>query len=118
MAAQTPGWVASPEEGGGGGAGEGGCTEQLPIASGAAAQDVGEVVAHGLFELRIVAAPGSPVRAPAPELGGVPEPRALHVLVRDLTHQLGPERHPRQVLLGVPPAQAARQAVGLVSLGV
>ena len=48
------------------------------------------------------------VRAPPSKMRHVPEARALHVLVGDFDHQLGPQRLPRQVLALAPAALAAR----------
>src|SRR5580658_6846993 len=74
----------------------------------AAAQDLGQVEADRLFELSVGTRPGLAVRAPAHELGGVPEPRSLHVVVADLEHALGAPRDERQVLVRVPPAGHGR----------
>ena len=59
---------------------------------------------------RVGARLGRAVGAPAQEAGRVAEPAVLHLLVGDLGHQLGAQRRPAQVLLGVPPAAAAGQA--------
>src|SRR5208282_5535835 len=67
-------------------------------------QDLGQVVAHRLLQLRISARARIAVRAPADELGGVPEARALHVVIADLDHALRAQRDERQVLGRVPPA--------------
>ena len=48
------------------------------------------------------------VRTPSAELRHVPESPALHVLVRNFNHQLGPQRFPRQIFSLTPPALAAR----------
>src|SRR5262249_22011075 len=80
-------------------------------------QHLGQVVAHGLLQLIVRAAAGVAVGPPALEVGGVPESRALHVLVRDLADQVRPDRHPRQVLLGVPAAEGAGHAAVHVRLG-
>src|ERR1700750_2810661 len=71
---------------------------------GLAAQDVVEVEADRLLQLSVGARARRAVRAPADELRGVPEPRALHVVVADLDHALGPQRDEPQVLAHVPPA--------------
>src|SRR5215472_14333463 len=71
-------------------------------------KNLGEVEADRLLELGVGARPRLAVRAPADELGGVPEPRPLHMVVADLDHPLGPQRHERQVLLRVPPAGRGR----------
>src|SRR5260370_34581202 len=67
-------------------------------------RDLAEVEVHRLLALGVGARPGLAVRPPADELGGVPEPRPLHVVVPDLDHPLRPQRDERQVLLRVPPA--------------
>src|ERR1700690_1811422 len=67
-------------------------------------QDLGQVVADRLLQLGVGARARLAVRPPANELGGVPEPRALHVVVADLEHAFGPQRDERQVLGRVPPA--------------
>src|SRR5262249_30507928 len=64
--------------------------------------------AHRLLQLLIGAGTGIAVGPPAHELGGVPEPRALHVVVADLHHPFRPERGEGQVLGGVPPAVLGR----------
>src|SRR5215216_7282607 len=68
----------------------------------AAGQDVGQVELDRPLQLLVGARLGVAVVAPAPELGGVPEPPALHVVVGDLDHQLGVQGLEGQVLLGVP----------------
>src|SRR5215470_12925007 len=66
-------------------------------------QDLVEVEADRLLQLGVGARARLAVRAPADELGGVPEPRALHVVVADLEHAFRPQRDERQVLVRVPP---------------
>src|SRR5215813_11850610 len=73
-----------------------------------APQDLVEVEADRLLQLGVGARGRLTVRAPADELRGVPEPRALHVVVADLDHALGPQRDERQVLVRVPPAGHGR----------
>ena len=73
-----------------------------------ALQDLGEVEADRLLQLRVGARARLAVRPPADELGGVPEPRALHVVVADLDHALRAQRDERQVLVRVPPAGHGR----------
>src|SRR5208282_656709 len=82
----------------------------------AAPQDLGEVVADRLLELRVGARARLTVRAPADELGGVPEARPLHVVVADLEHALRPQRDERQVLVRVPPAGHGRPRGTLAGL--
>ena len=48
--------------------------------------------------------------SPSAELCGMTESVALHVVVSDFHHQLGPERLPRQILSLTPAALAARHA--------
>ena len=50
------------------------------------------------------------VGAPAPELRRVAEAAALHVVVGDLDHQLGPQRLPREILALAPAARRAGHA--------
>ena len=51
------------------------------------------------------------VDTPPAKLRHVPEASALHVLVRDFDHQLGPQRLPRQILALAPAALASRHAM-------
>ena len=67
-------------------------------------QDVGQAEADRLLQLAEAAGLRVAVRAPPDELGRVPEPGALHVVVADLDHPLGAQRDERQVLVRVPPA--------------
>src|SRR5260370_25008724 len=71
-------------------------------------QDLVEVEADRLLQLGVRAGARLAVRAPADELGGVPEPRALHVVVADLEHPLRAQRDEREVLVRVPPAGHGR----------
>src|SRR6204780_3737523 len=82
-------------------------------------QDLGQVVADRLLQLGVGARARIAVRAPADELGGVPEPHAFHVVVTDLEHAFGPQRDERQVLGRVPPAALglARGALTRMVLG-
>src|SRR5215469_14768560 len=73
-----------------------------------ASQDLGQVETDRLLQLRIRARAGLAIRPPPDELGGVPEPRSLHVVVADLEHALGAQRDERQVLVRVPPAGHGR----------
>src|SRR5580692_3955034 len=73
-----------------------------------APQDVGEVEADRLLQLGVGARARLAVGPPADELRGVPEPRALHVVVADLHHALRAQRDERQVLGRVPPAGHGR----------
>src|ERR1700734_2241819 len=70
----------------------------------ARSEDLGQIVADRLLQLGVGTRVRFPVRAPADELGGVPEPRAFHVVVADLEYAFGPQRDERQVLGRVPPA--------------
>src|SRR5215472_15899624 len=67
-------------------------------------EDFREVEPDRLDELIEGAGARVPVGSPADELGGVPQARALHVVVADLQHALGTQRGERQVLADVPPA--------------
>src|SRR5215208_5866424 len=68
----------------------------------AAGQDVAQVELDRPLQLLVGARLGVAVVTPAPELGGVAEAPALHVVIGDLDDQLGGERLEGQVLLGVP----------------
>src|SRR5687767_9613822 len=63
-----------------------------------------ELVRRRDLELVVAAVARRFVRAPAHELRGMPEPIALHMVVRDLHHALGPQRLPSQILAAVPAA--------------
>src|SRR5688500_16185290 len=82
------------------------CPETAAAASPALplTEDVREVEAHWLLQLVVGAGLRGAVLAPPHELGGVPEARALHVVVPDLDDPLGPQRREGQVLAGIPPA--------------
>src|SRR5262245_10982407 len=71
------------------------------------AEDALELVRRRDFELVVPAVGGWLVGTPALEDGGVPEARPLHVVVLDLADALDPQRFPREVLAGTPPALAA-----------
>src|ERR1700733_12395790 len=73
-----------------------------------APEDLGQVEADRLLELRVGTRVRLAVRAPPDELGGVPEPRAFHVVVADLEDTLRAQRDERQVLVCVPPAGHGR----------
>src|SRR5215204_3236027 len=77
-----------------------------------AGKNVRDVVSHRLVELSVAARGRLAVRAPAHELGDVPEPESLQVVVADLDHPLRPERDEGQLLVWIPPAalSAARGA--------
>src|SRR5260370_22056144 len=79
--------------------------------------DAREVEADGLLELVKPAGPRITVGAPPDELGRVPEPGALHVVVAHLDDPLGPQRHERQVLTRVPPAVLRLARVADAGLG-
>ena len=80
--------------------------------------DLGQVEAYGALELLVGAGLRLAVRTPPAELRGVPEPGALHVVVGHLDDQLRPQRHPGQVLLGVPAADGARQPARRLRVGL
>ena len=63
------------------------------------------------LELRVGAVARRLVRPPAPELRGVAEARALHVVVGDLDDELGSQRLPREVLALAPAALRAGPAL-------
>src|SRR4051812_5313410 len=65
--------------------------------------DVVELEGDRLFELLVGARARLAVGPPPCELGGVPEPRALHVVVTHLDHPFRSQRHEGQILAGVPP---------------
>src|ERR1700722_11027751 len=77
-------------------------------AIGSSAQDLGQVEADRLLQLLVRTRSRRAVRPPPDELGGVPEPRALHVVVAYLERPLGTQRDERQVLARVPPAGHGR----------
>src|SRR5271165_6178596 len=79
-------------------------------------QDLGEVEADRLLQLRVGARARLAVRPPADELRRMPEPRALHVVVADLDHALRAQRDERQVLVRVPPAGHGRPRGALPGL--
>ena len=79
---------------------------QLP-----AGENRGQFVRRNHFELGISAVARPLVRAPPSKMRHVPEAGALHVLISDFDHQLGPQRLPRQVLALAPAALAARHAM-------
>src|SRR3954471_3185910 len=70
----------------------------------AAGQHLGQVERDRPLELLVRAGARIAVRPPALELGGVPEPEPLHVVVPHLDHALRTQRRERQVLAVVPPA--------------
>src|SRR5260370_22315308 len=76
-------------------------------------QDLVEVEADRLLELGVRTGARLAVRAPADELGGVPEPRALHVVVADLEHPLRAQRDAREVPVRVPRAGPSRRRPAL-----
>src|SRR5579862_3086952 len=65
-------------------------------------EDLAQVEADRLLQLGVRARARLPVRAPADELSGVPEPRAFHVVVPDLQHPLRAQGDERQILVRVP----------------
>src|SRR5829696_375569 len=89
-------------------------TGSLPLVSLmviASTQNSSQVIAHRLLQLVVAARLRVTVRTPPLELGGVPEPAALHVVVLHLEHPLGPQRGEPQVLAGAPAALRARDPV-------
>ncbi len=81
-----------------------GATPTRSGARDAGAEDALELVGGRHLQLIVAAVARTLVRAPAHELRGVAEARALHVVVRDLAGSLGPQRLPAQVLASVPAA--------------
>src|SRR5439155_15121116 len=79
----------------------------------ARAEDALQLVGRSDLELVVAADLRPLVGAPADELRRVPEARALHVVVGDLAHALGPERLPAQILAAVPAAGGARKTLPL-----
>src|SRR4051812_14989579 len=92
--------------------------QSQPSAAGSAAQHLGEVVADRDVELVVRAGAGLTVGAPPHELAGVPQPAALQLVVLDLHDQLRAQRHPGQVLAGVPAAGRARHPALAVGCAV
>src|SRR6266702_3302530 len=88
----------------------------MPAPGGRAPQDLGQVEADRLLQLGVGARARLAVRPPADELRGVPEPRALHVVVADLEHPLRAQRDEREVLVRVPPAGHGRPRRSLAGL--
>ena len=74
-------------------------------------EDLRQLLRRNHFELRVGAVARLLVGAPPAKLRHVAEARALHVLVSDLDHQLGPQRLPRQILALAPAALPARHAL-------
>jgi hypothetical protein len=64
--------------------------------------DVVELEGRRLFKLGVGAWSGFSIGAPAIELGGVAEPVTFHVVVADLDHPLGPQRHEGEILASIP----------------
>src|SRR3982751_5047005 len=79
-------------------------------AASARAEHLLELVRGRDLELIVAAVPGRLVGAPAQETGRVAEAIALHVVVLHFADALDPERLPRQILAGAPPALAAGHA--------
>src|SRR5262249_60948348 len=77
----------------------------------ARAEDPLELVGRRHLELIVAAVARPLVGAPAHELRGVAKAGALHVVVGDLAHALGPERLPAQVLAPSPAAARPRPAL-------
>src|SRR5580704_4900675 len=70
----------------------------------ARAENAVQLVGGGDFQLIVAAVLRALVWTPAQELRGMSEPSPLHVVVRDLTDALRPERLPAQIFPAVPPA--------------
>src|SRR5262249_31836361 len=70
-----------------------------------------ELVGRRALELIVATVARTFVGAPAQEVGGVPEARALHVVVGDLADALRAQRQPAQVLAAIPPTRRARHAL-------
>ena len=79
----------------------------------ARAEDALELVRRRDLQLVVAAILRPLVGAPAHEVRGVPEARALHVVVGDLADALGPQRLPAQILAAIPAARGPRQALPL-----
>src|SRR4051812_44345541 len=82
------------------------------------AEDLLELVRSRNLELIVAAGARRLVQAPALKDRGVTEPVSLHVVVLHLTHAFDPQRLPRQVLAGTPPALTARHASRLLALSL
>src|SRR5262249_56890777 len=80
-------------------------------------EDLRQLLRSDHLELREGAIAGTLVGAPAPELRGMAKARALHVIVGDFDHQLGPQRHPGEVLVLAPAALHPRHALRAAALG-
>ena len=78
------------------------CEGALVLAGSETRDDVVQPERKRLIELFVGARPWVTVGPPPVELGGVAEPFALHVVVSNLDHPLGSQRHERQVLARVP----------------
>src|ERR1700685_2811582 len=63
------------------------------------------------FELGVCTFARRLVGAPSSKMRHVPEACALHVLIGDFDHQLGPQRLPRKVLTLAPTALATRSTL-------
>src|SRR5580692_8490365 len=72
-------------------------------AEGSGPEHGGQLLGHHRLQLGVGAGGRGAVGPPAPEGGGVAEAVALEVVVGHLAHQIGGQRLPGQVLLGVPP---------------
>ena len=75
-------------------------------------EDLRHIEVHRPLELGVAARLRLAVRPPAHELRRVAEARALHVVVADLEHALGPQRDERQRLARVPAAPERRRRAG------
>src|ERR1017187_6939784 len=78
-----------------------------------AGKNLHQLLRRHYFQLRVRAVLRTLVRAPSPELRHVPEAPALHMLIRNLQHQLRPQRLPRQILPGAPATLPAGHALRL-----
>src|SRR5262245_15085727 len=74
------------------------------------AENLLEFVSASDLELIVAALPRRLVRPPSQENGGMAEAITLQVVVLDLAHPLYPQRLPREILPGAPPALPTRHA--------
>src|SRR5262249_31365852 len=73
-------------------------------------EDFRELEGRGDLELVVATVARALVRPPPQEDGGVAKATALQVIVLHLADELDPQRLPRQILAGAPPALAPRHA--------
>src|SRR5271168_2750079 len=77
-------------------------------ASDGSGENSSQLVRRDNLKLRVGPIARAFVSAPPPELRHMTEASALHMLVRDLDYQFGPERRPRKILAVTPTALASR----------